>query len=68
MAIRSVQLPFGVFFEEGPENKLQFNFLANFREDILFDKLSYITDSKSPALTIIIKDGVVDDLESQKYL
>ena len=56
-----IQLPYGVISEKNdPENKLQFNFLPNFRKDILFDKLPYLTQSK--------KRGAVDNVELQKYL
>ena len=51
-----------------PENELQFNFPPNFRKDILFDKLPYLTQSKNPTLNNIIKNGEVDNLELQKHL
>ena len=47
---------------------MQFNFPPNFRKDILFDKLPYLTQSKNPTLNNIIKNGMVDNLELQKYL
>ena len=64
-----IQLPYGVISEKSDlENELQFNFLPNFRKDILFDKLLYLTESKNPTLNTIIKNGVVGNLEFQKYL
>ena len=64
-----IQLPYGVISEKSdPENELQFNFLPNFRKDILFDKLLYLTESKNPTLNNIIKNRVVGNLEFQKYL
>ena len=64
-----IQLPYGVIFEKNdPENSLQFNFLPNFRKYILFDKLPNFTHSESPTLNNTIKNGVVDNLELQKYL
>ena len=64
-----IQLPYGVISEKSdPKNELQFNFLPNFRKDILFDKLLYLTESKNPTLNNIIKNGVVGNLEFQKYL
>ena len=64
-----IQLPYGVISEKNdPENKLQFNFLPNFRKDIIFEKLLYLTHSKNPTLNNILKNGVVDNLEPQKYL
>ena len=64
-----IQLPYGLISEKSdPKNELQFNFLPNFRKDILFDKLLYLTESKNPTLNNIIKNGVVGNLEFQKYL
>ena len=40
----------------------------NFRKDILFDKLLYLTQSKNPALNNTIKNGTVNNLELQKSL
>ena len=63
------QLPYGVISEKNdPENELQLNFPPNFRKDVLFDKLLYLIQSKNPTLNNIIKNGVVDNLELQKYL
>ena len=64
-----IQVPYGVISEKSdPENELQFNFLPNFRKDILFDKLLYLTESKNPTLNNIIKNDVVGNLELQKYI
>ena len=64
-----IQLPYGVISKKNdPENELQFNFSPNFRKDILFDKLPYLTHSKNPTSNNIIKNGVVDNLELQKQL
>ena len=56
------------FLKNDSENKLQFNFLPDFRKYILFDKLPCLTHSKNPTLNNIIKNGVVDNLELQKHL
>ena len=64
-----IQLPYGVTSEKNdPENKLQFNFPPNFRKYMLFQKLPYLTQSKNPTLNNVIKNGVVDNLELQKYI
>ena len=64
-----IQVPYGVISQKSdPENELQFNFLPNFRKDILFDKLLYLTESKNPTLNNIIKNDVVGNLELQKYI
>ena len=50
---------------------LKTNYSLNFcqiLEKILFDKLPNQTQSKSPTLNNIIKNGRVDNLELQKYL
>ena len=62
---KSIQLWFGVASENNPKNELQFNFPPNFRKDILFEKLLYLTHAKNPALNDIIKNGIVDSLELQ---
>ena len=64
-----IQLPYGVISEKyDPENELQFHFLPNFRNNILLDKLPYLTHSKNATLKNMIKNDVVDNLELQKYL
>ena len=64
-----IQLPYGVISEKSdPENDLLFNFLPNFRKDILFGKLPNLIQSKNPTLNNTIKNGVVDNLELQEYL
>ena len=69
MEHKIIQLPYGVISEKNdPENELQFNLLPNFRKDISFDKLPYLTQSKNPALNNIINNGAVDNLELQKCL
>ena len=65
---KSIQLLFRIVSENDPEYELQFIFPPNFRKDILFHKLLYLTHSKNPTLNNIIKNGVVDNLELQKYL
>ena len=40
----------------------------NFRKDVLFDKLPYLTQSKNPTLNNIIENSTIDNLELQKYL
>ena len=51
-----IQLPYDVIFEKNdPENELQFNFPPNFRKDILFDKLLFLTHSENPTLNNMLK-------------
>ena len=64
----SIQLPFGYVRDENESDKLQFNFLFNFRKDILFDKLPYVALLKNPAIDNVVKGGRVDDVALQKYL
>ena len=65
---KSIQLLFRIVSENDPEYELQFIFLPNFRKDILFHKLPYLTHFKNITLNNVIKNGVVDNLELQKYL
>ena len=65
---KTIQLLFCIVSENYPEYELQFIFPPNFRKDILFHKLPYLIHLKNPTLNNIIKNGVVDNLELQKYL
>ena len=47
-------------------NKL--NLPPNFRKDVLFDHTLYLRHLENPAIKDVIKDGIVDNLNLQKYL
>ena len=68
MAGGSIQLPFGYVPDDNEKGDLQFNLPLNFRKDILFDKLPYISHLDNPAIDNVVKGGKVDDLALQKYL
>ena len=64
----SIQLPYGYIPDESPWGELQFNLPLNYREDLLFAKLPYITNLKDPAIDDVVKGGNVDALALQKYI
>ena len=47
---------------------LHFNLLPNYKRDVLFKQFPYLSHVKNLALNEIIKNGIVDDVELQKYL
>ena len=47
---------------------LHFNLLPNYKRDVLFKQFPYLSYVKNLALNKIIKNGIVDDVELQKYL
>ena len=47
-------------------NKL--NLPPNFRKDVLFDHTLYLRHLENPAIKDVIKDGIVDNVNLQKYL
>ena len=55
---KHIQLPYGVLSDDEP----------NYKRDILFKQFPYLSHVKNPTLNKIIKNGIVDDVELQKYL
>ena len=47
---------------------LHFNLLPNYKRDVLFKQFPYLSHVKNLVLNKIIKNGIVDDVELQKYL
>ena len=47
---------------------LHLNFPPNYKRDILFEQFPYLSHVKNLMLNKIIKNGIVDDVELQKYL
>ena len=64
----SIQLPYGYVPDESPGGELQLNLPLNYRKDLLFAKLPYITNLNDPAINEVVKGGNVDTLALQKYL
>ena len=64
----SVQLPFGFIPDQKTENDLQFNLLLNYKKNLLFDKLPYVTKLDNPAIENVINGNKADDLSVQKFL
>ena len=65
---KHIKLFYGVLCDEEPKNLLQFNLPPNYKIDILFEQFPYLSHVKNPTLIKIIKNGIVDDVEIQKYL
>ena len=65
---KHIKLFYGVLCDEEPKHLLQFNLPPNYKRDILFEQFPYLSHVKNPTLIKIIKNGIVDDVEIQKYL
>ena len=65
---KHIQLPYGVLSDDEPINFLHFNLLPNYKRDILFKQFLYLSHVKTSTLNKIIKNGIVDNIELQKYL
>ena len=64
----SIQLPYGFTPDESSCCELQFNLPLNYRKDLLFNKVPYVTHLNDPAIDDVIKGSKADDLVIQKYL
>ena len=64
----SIQLPFGFIPDQKTENDLQFNLPLNYKKDLLFDKLPYVTKLENPAMENVLNGNNADDLSVQKFL
>ena len=65
---KHIQLPYGVLSDDEPIHFLHFNLLPNYKRDILFKQFLYLSHVKTSTLNKIIKNGIVDNIELQKYL
>ena len=65
---KHIQLPYGVLSDNEPKNLLHFNLPLIYKRDILFGQFPYLSHVKNPTLNKIIKNGIVDDVELEKYL
>ena len=65
---KHIQLPYGVLSYNEPRNLLHVNLLPNYKRDILFKEFPYLSSVKNPTLNKIIKNGIADNIELQKYL
>ena len=68
MQSKHIQLPFGVVKDKSKENNIKLILPPNFRKDVLFDQLPYLSHLENLAIVDIVKNGIVDDLSLQKYL
>ena len=68
MSGKNIQLPFGVVRDKTKEKLIKLFFPPNFRKYVLFDQFPYLGHLENPAIKYVIKDGIVDNLSSRKYL
>ena len=68
MSGKSIQLPFGFARDKSKEKLINLNLPPNYRRDVLFDQLPYLGHLENPAIKDVIKDGIMDKLNLQKYL
>ena len=68
MESSSIQLPFGFIPDQKKENDLQFNLLLNYKKNLLFDELRYVTKLDHPVIEKVINGNNADDLSVQKFL
>ena len=61
MGGKHIELPYSVLSDNELRNLLRFNLPPNYKRDILFEQLN-------PTLNKIIKNGIADNIELQKYL
>ena len=68
MSGNHIQLSFGVVRDKSNKKSIKLNLPPNFRKDVLFDKLPYLSHLGNRAIVDIVKNGILDDLSRQKYL
>ena len=68
MSSKSIQLPFGAVRDRSKEKLIKLILLPNYRKDVLFDQLPYLSYLKNPAIKDVIKDSIMDNLNLRKYL
>ena len=64
----SIQLPFGFTPDQKTKNDLQFNLPLNYKKNLLFDKLLFVTKIDNPAIENVVNGNDADDLSVQKFL
>ena len=68
MESKHIQLPYSVLSGDEPKNLLHVNLPQNYKRDILFEQFPYLSHVKNPTLNKTVKNGIVNDVELQKYL
>ena len=68
MSGNHIQLSFGVVRDKSNKKSIKLNLPPNFRKDVLFDKLPYLSHLGNRAIVDVVKNGILDDLSRQKYL
>ena len=68
MSGKSIQLPFDVVRDKSKEKSIKLNLPPNYRKNVLFDQLPYLSHLENPTRKGVIKDGIIDNLSLQKYV
>ena len=57
---KHIQLPFGVVRDKNKKKSIKLNLPPNFRKDVLFDQVSYLSRLENPAIVNVVKNSIVD--------
>ena len=57
---KHIQLPFGVVRDKNKKKSIKLNLPPNFRKDVLFDQVSYLSHLENPAIVNVVKNSIVD--------
>ena len=57
-----IQLSFGVARDKSKEKSIKLNLPPNFRKDVLFNPLPYLSHLANPAIKDVVRDCIIDDL------
>ena len=62
-----IQLPYGFLENEG-ENKINLNLPRNYKKELLFENLPFVTQLNNPAIENVVSGKNSDDISIQKFL
>ena len=57
---KHIQLPFGVVRDKNKKKSIKLNLPPNFRKDVLFDQVSYLSHLENLAIVNVVKNSIVD--------
>ena len=62
-----IQLPYG-YVENENDEKIYLDLLHNFKKDLLFNDLPFVSQLNNPAIDNVVKGKETDDFSVQKFL
>ena len=68
MSGKHIQPPSDVVKDEIKEKSIKLNLPLNFKKDVLFDQVPYLSHLEHPSIADIVKNDIIDHLSLQKYL